>query len=340
MNAVVYEGPGVFSIKEVPDPEVRPHQVLVRVRMCGVCKTDVHIHSGKFISSFPLIPGHEFCGEILEVGRDVQGFRVGDRVVADNTELCGYCYYCRRDQPLYCENFYSLGCNGPGGFAEYVAVNHDKVFHITPELSYREAAFAEPTACAVHGMDRLNINPGDDVLQFGAGPTGLVLAQLIKVCGAASLVVASPTRNKLDLAKKLGADQVVQVQKKRSDACDAEIMRNYPKGFDVVVDATGDPAVTENAPRYAKHGGRILVYGVCDEDDRIKLSPYDIFKRELTVLGSFAQTHCFDRALKYLESRVVDVRDLVTNVYRLDDYATALSAVMGDRNVVKILIEP
>ena len=155
MRANVYDKPGHCEITQVPVPEIGPHQVLIKVMSCGICKgADVALAQGGFLARFPLLNGHEFAGYVCKVGEHVATFKVGDRVTADNTVLCGDCYYCRKDQPLYCENFYSLGCNGPGGFAEYVAVNADKVFPISDHLSFNEAIFAEPTACAVHSCSR------------------------------------------------------------------------------------------------------------------------------------------------------------------------------------------
>jgi D-arabinitol dehydrogenase (NADP+) len=340
MKALVYDAPRRYSIKEVPRPQIHDNQVLIKVKVCGICKTDLHIHNGEFISSFPLTPGHEFAGEIVQIGSNVTDLNVGDRVVADNTVLCGHCYYCRRNQPLFCENFYSLGCNGPGGFAEFVAANHDKVFRISDRLTFEEAAFTEPTACAIHGMDVIDIHPGDDVLLFGAGPTGLILCQLARACGTANLVVAGPTLNKLNLAKEWGADEIIQIDRDNPNRHRAAIEALFPQGFDVIIDATGAASITEESLRYAKFGAKIIVYGVCDEKDTIKLSPYDIFRRELKIFGSFAQTHCFDRALKYLEHRRVKVDRLVTHVFGLEDYGKAMEVLTSRHEAIKVLIKP
>ena len=203
MKALVYDEPKKFSIKQIETPIINDCQVLIKVVKCGICKTDVHIHNGAFISQFPLTPEHEFTGTVEEVGSKVTAFKKGDRVVADNTVLCGECYYCRRNQPLYCENFYSLGVTDPGGFAEYVAVNQDKVFSISDNLSFDDASFAEPTACAIHGMDMIDVQSGDNILMFGSGPTGIILAQLLKYGGAGKVVVAAPTQFKLDILESL-----------------------------------------------------------------------------------------------------------------------------------------
>lgn len=213
MRAVVYTKPKKFTIEDVDLPICGKEQVLIKVRTCGICKTDVHIHNGKFISSFPLIPGHEFSGIVEETGSSVIDFKKGDQVVVDPTISCGDCYYCRKGQPLYCENFSALGVNRPGGFAEYVVADQNKVFPFEENLTFDEAAFAEPTACAVHGMDIIDVQLGDDVLMFGSGPTGIILAQLLKYNGAANIVVAAPTRFKLDLIEKLGIGKTIQVDR-------------------------------------------------------------------------------------------------------------------------------
>ena len=183
MKAIQYTAPRQFAVVDLPKPEPGPHQVVIRVKACGICKTDLTIHDGSFLAKFPLVNGHEFAGVIDSVGSAVTKWKVGDRVTADNTELCGYCEPCRSDKPLYCENFNSHGCNMPGGFAEYVLINHDKVFALSDKLSFEEATFTEPTACAVHGVDRIAPRFGDSILMFGAGPTGIILAQLLRRAG-------------------------------------------------------------------------------------------------------------------------------------------------------------
>ena len=340
MKALLYSKPRKFDIAEINIPEYGDNQVLIKIKSCGICKTDVHIHNGSFISRFPLTPGHEFSGIIEKAGAKVTAFKVGDRVVADNTVLCGECYYCRKNQPLYCDNFYSLGVTGPGGFAEYAVVNQDKVFHISDRLSFDVASFVEPTACAVHGMDMIGVKPGDDVLLFGAGPTGIILAQLLKHGGAGSLVVAAPTQFKLDLVKRLGIGQTVLVNKKDYGIHRKMIMDLYPKGFDIIIDATGASSITQDCTAYAKKGAKIVVYGVCSEDDRISLSPYEIFSKELKIIGSFAQTHCYDRAIKYLENGIVKVDDLITHKFGLSEYEKGLDTVMSGKNSIKVIINP
>jgi D-arabinitol dehydrogenase (NADP+) len=340
IKALVYTEPRKFNIIEAETPKCKENQVLIKVVTCGICKTDVHIHNGEFISQFPLTPGHEFTGVVEFVGSKVTAFKKGDRVVADNTILCGECYYCRRNQPLYCENFYSLGCTGPGGFAEYVVVNQDKVFKISDNLSFDQAAFAEPTACAIHGMDMIDVQNGDNILIFGAGPTGIILAQLLKYGGAGNLVVAAPSKFKLDIIEELGIGETVVMDRQDESVHEKKIKSMYPRGFDIIIDATGASTVTQQCFKYAKKGSKIVIYGVCNDADRITISPYEIFSNEYKIIGSFAQTHCFDRAVNALEKGIVKVDKLVSHRFSLDEYSKGLETVMSGKQSLKVLINP
>ncbi len=338
MRAIVYHAPGEFAYEEVPDPSPQDDEVILATRTCGLCRTDMHIHKGHFLSQFPLINGHEIVGEIVELGANVKDFRIGQRVVADNTELCGHCFFCRRDEPLFCENFISHGCNVAGGFADYVAIKKEKIFPIK-NLSDREAVMVEPTACAMHGMDVIRIRPGSEVLLYGAGPTGLIMAQLARLNGAAKLVVAAPAGKKLEMAKALSADCVYPIDKNDFSKHRQAIQEGHPYGFDTVIEATGVPELLSEAVQQTRTGGQVIAYGVYPESESIPISPYEIFRRELTIKGSFAQTHCFDRALLYLESGKVKVDELVTHELSIKDYGKALD-MMEKREAIKISLHP
>lgn len=339
MKAILYTSPKIFSVAEVEKPKCRSGQVLIQVYACGICKTDLHIHDGSFISEFPLINGHEFSGVISEVGDEVNEWKVGDRVTADNTELCGFCKPCRENRPLYCENFNSHGCNMPGGFAEYVAINHDKVFSISDNLSFEQATFTEPTACAVHGVDRIKPNLGDSALMFGAGPTGIILAQLLRRAGLCEFVIADPNKKKLDILRRLGFKNLVQIDRDDFNKSKNNIMQVYKKGFDIIIDATGSSSVTQKCFDFAKKGSKIVIYGVCEESSMVSISPYNIFKNEYTIIGSFAQTHCFNRALAYLETGAVQVQDLISHVLPLEEYGKGLQLIK-DKRAIKVIINP
>lgn len=322
MRAVVYRQANQFETTDWPDPEPGPGEVLLRPVLTGVCGTDKHLLAGGFMATYPLIPGHEVVAEVVH---DMAGLSAGTLVAVDNTDTCRSCEYCRRGQPLYCTSFRSLGCNAPGGFAELMVAPARKCFSldgVTPQV----AVLTEPLACAVHGADMLALRPGSDVLVLGAGPTGLLLTQLLLHGGAARITVAAPSPHKLELAAHFGADHTVQLPRGDQDAAFAELKALAPTGFDVVIEATGSTVVLSRCTGLTRMGGTVLVYGMADADEMVGFSPYELFSRELTIKGSFAQIECFDRSLAYLRSGRVRTEGIVTHTFGLDDFADALEA--------------
>lgn len=340
MKALVYAAPEQFAVCEVPTPTPQGTEVLIRVRACGLCKTDLHIHQGHFFSAFPLIPGHEFAGEVAAIGTGVTRVAVGDRVTADNERQCGQCHYCRRNQPLFCEQLHAQGVNAPGGFAEYVLVEERQVYPLAEGITFREGALIEPTACAVHGLDVIQPRVGDEVVQFGAGPTGLILAQLLRHGGASRLVLVDFSVAKLALGVRYADAEAVPVRPEAPQAHLDLLRTQFPHGFDIAVDATGVSRVAESLPQFARFGGKVVFYGVCPEDERIAISPYDVFRRELTILGSFSQALTFGRATQLVNDGVVKVKEMVTHTFPLEGWGDALRLVASGCDQIKVVIEP
>ncbi|KIP09748.1 hypothetical protein PHLGIDRAFT_28850 [Phlebiopsis gigantea 11061_1 CR5-6] len=335
MQALYYHEPRNFEVRNVPIPVPADDEVLFK----GVCGTDGHVHEGEFITKFPLIPGHEVVGVIEEVGKDVTGFVKGDRCVADPGITCGSCFYCRRGRSLLCENFQGRGVSCEGGFAEYCVFSASKVYKIH-NLSDEEATLVEPAACAIHGLDQLNPAVGIDALIIGAGPTGLILAQLLKMNGAARIVIAANKGVKTELAKQLGAgDEYVELDRQNPTAQWEKIKQENPYGFDVVVEATGSEKIANEAIHYVRRGGTLMVYGVYDNAARVHWPPSKIFVDEIRIIGSFAQTHCFPRAVAYLDSGKIKVKGMVTDVFQISEYQQALDK-MYSRGAVKIVVKP
>jgi D-arabinitol dehydrogenase (NADP+) len=338
MKAIVYSAPRAFEYQDVPAPEPEPDEVLIKIDACGVCGTDLHLHEGEFGPRFPLIPGHEFTGVIEATGDQAKKFSRGQRVVANSNVACGSCYMCMRGDFLLCERLAAYGVTLPGGFAEHMKIKEDRVFPLS-KLPAREAVMVEPTACAVHGIEVLDMKPGSDVLLFGAGPTGQVLAQLLKLNGAGRLVVAAPPGAKLDLAEKLAADVVVPMDRKNPEVHRKRLAELSPKGFDYVVEATGAPNVVEESLLAVRRRGTILIYGVYPETARTAFNPFDVFRRELTIKGSFAQIDSFERALAYLESGKIKVGEIVTEEIPLKDWGRALE-IAWSRQGIKTAMVP
>ena len=240
MKAVLYDAARSFSVTEVPTPEPAAGEVLIKVGQVGVCGTDLHIHEGGFGAAFPLIPGHELVGVVERLGEGVTRFEPGEQVTVNPNVHCGTCQYCLSGRVILCENGRGFGVNVPGFFAEYVTAPVTQVFSVEG-LPADTAVFTEPAACAMHGVETLQIRPGASALIIGAGPTGLLLAQLVATGGASSVTVAAPTRFKLDTAESLGADRTVLIDRDDAAGNIRALRAASPErdGYVIVVGAPG-----------------------------------------------------------------------------------------------------
>lgn len=338
MRAVVFPDGINWAVQDLPEPVPGPNEVLLSVVRTGVCGTDEHLLHGGFIAKLPLVPGHEIVGKVSALGDGVTRLSLGQNVVVDNASYCGRCGPCSRGEQLFCSNFHSLGCNAPGGFAEKVVVREDKAYPIG-DLAPAVAVFTEPLACVVHGFDVLDLGPASSVLVFGAGPTGLLLAQMAAANGASSVTVAAPTLSKLRLAKSLGADRVVQLTRGQPQAALSELRSIAPEGFDAVLEATGAIDLLESAVGLTRTGGSILVYGVAGENEMARFSPYEIFSRELTIRGSFAQANCIERSLSILQGGRVRTEGIITDTVGFDSFGRALENLHRSEQV-KTVFDP
>ena len=337
MKAVVYDSAKNFTVKEIPTPTPQAGEVLIKVELAGVCGTDLHIHEGDFLAEFPLIPGHEMVGTISSLGAGVSQFKVGDRVTVNPVVSCGDCEFCREGKPILCHNRKGLGTNWPGSFAEYMIATQDLVFKVG-NLSAEDAMFAEPAACAMHGAQMLKITPGTSALIFGAGPTGQLLAQLMATSGAASVTVAGSTQFKLDVAKKLGADKTYLMDRKNIAKTKEDLLKASPSGYGIVVEATGSMDVAEICVPLTRSGGTFMVYGVAEPDDTFRINAFDVFHREITIQGSFAEIDTFPATLAALESGRLKTTGLITHRFTIDEYGKALETLRSDKTAHKVVI--
>jgi D-arabinitol dehydrogenase (NADP+) len=271
------------------------------------------------------------------MGAGVVGFTEGDAVAVNPNINCGHCEYCRSGRALLCPNLKGMGTNWPGSFAEYLTVPYQFAYSvdgIDPDV----AVFAEPASCAMHSLESLDLRPGTTALIFGSGPTGLLLAQLLVHGGAAHVTVAAPTQFKLDRARALGIDQTVLLDREDLEGTARQLHEISDGGFDVVVEATGSPRVGELCVPLTRNGGTVLVFGVTRPSDRVSFSPYDVFRREITIRGSFAEINSFAAAIRALRSGRIRTTGLITHRFALDDYAGALKTLQTDRSAHKIII--
>src|SRR3954452_6051577 len=339
MKDVVYDGARSYAVKEIPAPQAAPGEVRIKVDQVGVCGTDLHIHNGDFNAVFPLIPGHELVGVVDQLGEGATRLRVGEQVTVNPNVHCGVCQYCLAGRLILCENLKGYGSNFPGFFAEYVTVPERLAFSVEG-LPKDTAVFAEPASCAMHGVESLQIRPGSSALVFGAGPTGLLLAQLIAHGGASSVTVAAPSAFKLETARALGVDRTVQIDRRDADANGRRLREQSPRGdgFDIVVEATGSTAIGNICVPLTRNGGTVLVYGVTRNEEIVGIQPFDVFRREITIKGSFAEITSFGAAIDALRNGRVRTDGMITHRFDLDDYGKALDALANDPTAHKIVI--
>jgi 2-desacetyl-2-hydroxyethyl bacteriochlorophyllide A dehydrogenase len=320
MRALRIEEPGSFGLVEVPDPDPEPEEIVVEVKACGVCGTDLHILAGEFPPTpYPIIPGHEAAGVIAKVGTDVVGLSEGDRVGIDPSLFCGACGFCRANRGNLCERWGAIGDTVDGAFAEYVRVPAANAYAIPPSMSFVAAALIEPVSCAVHAVDRLDVGFGDRVLIFGAGTMGLILAQLISNAGSAqvSLIDINPAR--VERARSFGLDSVSQSIEELPDGPEG--------GYDRVVEATGVVSVVGEALSAVRRGGTMMIFGVSPPTETAAFAPFTVYNDEITIIGSMAILASYGRAVKAVASGVIDADRMVTRTFPLEQFENALESV-------------
>lgn len=314
MKAVVISAPGQVEVTTVDDPTPGPREVVVRVAACGICGTDLHILEGEFAPTLPIIPGHEFAGEVVAVGTAVTEVSVGDQVAADPNLYCGECYQCRRGRGNLCERFAAIGVTAPGAAAELVVAPVANCVRIPEGMRTADYALVEPLSCAVRGFDVLRPNLGDNYLIYGAGTMGLMNMQLAKRAGAARVDVVDLNEERLATARTLGCTNAVV------SADELEI----PRGWDVVIDCTGVVAAIEDGLGRVGPGGTFLQFGVSAESAVARWSPYRVFNKEITITGSMAVLHSYERAAALFDQGVLDADILISDRLPLDEYPAAL----------------
>jgi 2-desacetyl-2-hydroxyethyl bacteriochlorophyllide A dehydrogenase len=335
VKAAYYEAMHEIDVREAPDPEPGPEDVLIRVHACGICGTDQHIFDGDLGGPLPLIGGHELAGEVVSVGAEVpDDFPVGERVAVEPNISCGSCFYCQRGQVNHCLRWSAIGVTRDGGFADYVVAPATNVYRVG-EMDYEVAAFIEPLSCVVYGLKRLEIPLGANVLIYGAGPIGLLMLQLVRHGGASEIAAVDLKQDKLDLAGTLGATTTVAA----GPSADPALREASPLGFDVVIDCTGVPSVVEHTFTHVRNNGKLLFFGVNPPDARISISPYEVYRRDLQIFGSFALRFTFQDALALLASGAVDVKPLLSERLPIDRFAEALG-LAGSGEALKVQIQP
>lgn len=337
MRAARFYEKGVLKIDEVPMKKPAPDEVVIKIRFCGICGTDVHIFNGEKGSAEvtpPVIIGHEFSGDIAEIGSSVTGFRVGDRVSVDPNSYCGTCYFCANGMKHLCTGMKGLGTALDGGFAEYITVPEKLVYPVADHVSYEAAAMTEPVACCVHGFDLTDVRVGQTVMVVGTGNIGMIMVQLARHAGAAAVIAVEPNERRRKTAIELGADFGIDPL---HDDTDAVLKEHHIYNIDRVIDCAGRTDTNEYSVHYAGKGAVVMLYGLTAPDDQMALKPFEVFQKELTIKGSFINPDTFDRAGKLLSAGIIKTEKIISDIYELEDIQRVFEEKLYAKNC-KVLI--
>ena len=325
MKSAVFYGKHDLRVEEHEMPKVGPKDVLIQVKACGVCGTDVHIYEGDKGAAEvtpPTILGHEFSGVIAEVGSEVTNYKAGDRVCIDPNCYCGACEPCRNGVVHYCEHMIGYGTTVNGGFAEYCAVNERQVYKLGDNTSFEQGAMTEPVACCLHGMDMCEIRPGHQVVVIGGGMIGLLMLQLSRLAGAAKVALLEPVESKREVGKKLGAD--ICIDPIHEDV-KARLKEEGMTWVNTVIECVGRPSTIEQAIDIAGNKVVVMMFGLTKPDETISVKPFEIFRKELVLKASYINPYTQKRALDLIDSGRLDVSSMVYEVADLDELADILS---------------
>jgi len=334
MKAAVLYRPGDVRMEDCPEPVPGIGEVLIRIQACGVCGTDHSLFVGAFPGNYPVIIGHEFAGIVAGVGQGVASLKLGDRVTVDPNRVCHRCEYCRMGSEHLCENLSSMGVHCAGADAEYCVMPETNVYKIPDSVSFEEAAFCEPLACAVHGVDLAGIRQGDIVLVMGAGGMGNLITQLAAQAGASQVIVSEPIAFRRQRALENGATHVIDPL---NQDLDAELRKIRRIGADVVFEVAGNLKLQPAAVMYARRGGHVVWFGCSPMDGKVEVNPYYINDAELKISGSFNNQFATARAVRLLETKKVRVDNLISHHFSLNDYLDVFK-VFGTAGTLKLMV--
>lgn len=342
MKALVKEelGHGNLNIIEIEEPKINNDQIKIEVKAAGVCGSDIHTFEGEYEVNTPLTLGHEFSGEVVEIGDNVTEFEVGDRVTSETTfYICGECRYCKNGDYNLCPDRVGLGSQEDGGFAKYIVARKESVHRLPENVDYISGALTEPLACAYHAAkEKASINKGDLTVVLGPGPIGLFTAQVAMSLGA-EVVIAGLNQDqaRLDKAEELGISRTVNLEKEDINEIVNKLTDGY--GADKVFECSGAvPALNMSLDLLRKKGEHVQV-GIFGES-KVPTDFEKIIQKEIRVVGSRSQKpSCWEPSLELMNSGKVNAKTLATHEYGIDEWDKAYQAIKSSE-AIKVILKP
>ncbi|MDP9751547.1 MAG: zinc-binding dehydrogenase [Thermoanaerobacter sp.] len=334
-------GYGNMELVDIDEPIINSDQVKIKVAYSGICGSDIHSYKGEYKNIRPpIVLGHEFSGVVVEVGSNVEGIKVGDRVTSETTfYVCGVCDYCKSGDYNLCPYRKGIGTQVNGSFAEYVTVRKESVHVLPDSIDLLSASLTEPLACAAHAtLEKTNIELGDIVLIFGPGPIGLLTAQIVKARGA-YVILAGLTKDKdrFKVALELGIDKTVDIQQENLEDIVKELTNGY--GVDKVFECSGSIKAVNSGLSLLRKKGTIIQVGLFAKSFN-ELDLEKIIQKEICYIGSRSQKpSSWKLALYLLETGKVNTKAIISDIYSLDDWAKGFEKVMNGEGL-KIVLKP
>ena len=338
MKVAMYYSQQDIRIEEIPIPEIGDDEILVEMKACGICGSDLMDWYLK--SRAPLVLGHEPAGTIAKKGRKVESVNLGDRVFVHHHVACLTCHYCVRGDYTLCEQFHSTNIK-PGGLAEYFRVPAMNLqmdtLKIPSGLSFEEATFIEPVGCCVRAIRKCNIQKGDSVAVIGAGATGLIHMTLSKIYGAAKTIVSDLIDFRLRFAERLGAD--VAINPKHQDLTEVVKAETGGRGADLAIVTAPSLEAYKAGMDACRKGGKLCIFAPTRPGKLLQVSPKELFFSEIQIVPSYSTSHLETRmALQLLESGKIAVKELITNRFKLVETAKAFRTALESRESLKVIV--
>lgn len=341
MKALVKTKPGFGNLEllDQPNPSPKADEVKIKVHYAGICGTDVHTYEGHYKVNFPVTLGHEFAGEIIEVGENVENLKVGDRVTSETTfYICGECEYCQTKDYNLCNHRKGLGTQQNGGFTQYLVARAESVHILPNNVSYRSAAMTEPLACAYHAVSKIEVSQGDIAVIMGPGPIGLLVAQVVKSKGATVIITGLDNdKERLEKAQELNLDHIVNIQHNDLKQYVNDITNGY--GANIVLECSGAvPAARQGLDILRKKGSYVQI-GIF-KDPEIPFDLDKIIQKEIRVVGSRSQKPAdWKPSLQLLSSGAVNAETLVTTELDITQWDEGYQHIKGGDGI-KVLLRP